>query len=174
MAVMKTLHYCTCPPFRSCLRAQQRKVQTRPPNWTSPQRPTRTTFFASLITKLLVVSEPPPLPSPSQAEASAPLANPTPCTAKEGLFVGGRTVAQATMLEISSLFVRGRTAHREDGWAEKDLQQRCNFTKFGCVPCKKRICDECAVGWDHRTKTTSRTDWKTKKHPPKKVITKKK
>ena len=65
-------------------------------------------------------------------------------------------------------------AHREDGWAEKDLKQRCNFTKFGCVPCKQRICDECNVGWDHRTMTTSRTDWKTKKHPPKKLITKKK
>ena len=87
------------------MRAQQPKLQTRPPNWSSPQRPTRTTFFASLITKLLVVSEPAPLPSPSQAEASAPLANPTPCTAKEGLFVGGRTVAQATMLEISSLSI---------------------------------------------------------------------
>ena len=70
------------------MRAQQPKLQTRPPNWSSPQRPTRTTFFASLITKLLVVSEPAPLPLPSQAEASAPLANPTPCTAKEGLFVG--------------------------------------------------------------------------------------
>jgi len=42
---------------------------------------------------------------PSQAEASAPLANPAPCTAKERLFVGGRTVAQATMLEISSLSI---------------------------------------------------------------------
>ena len=91
--------------FRSCLRAQQPKLQTRPPNWSSPQRPTRTTFFASLITKLLVVSEPAPLPLPSQAEASAPLANPAPCTAKERLFVGGRTVAQATMLEISSLSI---------------------------------------------------------------------
>ena len=65
---------------------------------------------------------------------------------------------------------RDHWVEQQPGWSEADIRVRCNASKKGCVPCRKRICKECYRTWDHRAKRTGRTEWKG---PPKKSTTKK-
>jgi len=65
---------------------------------------------------------------------------------------------------------RDHWVEQQPGWPEADTRVRCNASKKGCVPWRKRICKECCRMWDHRAKRTGRTEWKG---PPKTSIAKK-
>ena len=53
-------------------------------------------------------------------------------------------------------------AHPQLDWTTAELKRQCDSSKWGCEPCRKRICTKCAETYDHRTKATARDEWAVK------------